>query len=576
MEVDAQGLRWIKSPIARRASVQEPLVEMNSDLPYPHQLFFDLFFAANLTLFSDVHQVSSKTKLLSYVEYFYILWFTWALVSLFDVRFVTDSVFERIARAGHLGVMIGLAVVASDFHPENQDERTFRTMSLCLAVSRLILAIQYATVIWHVRGYHRTKLPLAIMASIHLACAIIYIGLTFSFQGYNTLAYVAWYVLALVEGILNIGLSLAFDVLSFRDTHLLNRMVLLTFIILGEGVVVICHAVSSIVVNSNDWTSSTIGFVTAAVGNLYMIWMLYNDWQPAAHLPSIRQLTWALIHFPFHLALILFVGGSAQLIIWWKVTEVLNVLDVTFISEGAANSDTANTAVAVRSEVLHVVNQTAQKLFESFPPKKVWTYVDYNASITDLETLPLVFWGNLSNSVQSAEQANPNEWTRFERTISTLLYTMYNSLLATFEVDSMDEVEWNGNSTQFEYEVTELNDDRRSLVTIYTFVCAGITLILMTILWVICRTKPWFRFDVLRALINLLIGLGLAFVGFVGLNGQALDNFQSSPWTLPTLCLTLFIVMLFNSLPRNKEGHSNVFVSPGGDKKAEHATKSSS
>jgi hypothetical protein len=34
------------------------------------QLFFDLFFAANLTVFSQVHETSDASKLASYVGYF--------------------------------------------------------------------------------------------------------------------------------------------------------------------------------------------------------------------------------------------------------------------------------------------------------------------------------------------------------------------------------------------------------------------------------------------------------------------------------------------------------------------------
>ncbi len=59
------------------------------------QLFFDLFFAANLTIFSQVHEVTSMDRLTSFIGYFSVLWFTWALVGLFDVRFVTDSIFGR-------------------------------------------------------------------------------------------------------------------------------------------------------------------------------------------------------------------------------------------------------------------------------------------------------------------------------------------------------------------------------------------------------------------------------------------------------------------------------------------------
>lgn len=218
------------------------------------QLFFDLFFAANLTVFSEVHQISDEPRLTGYVGFFCLLWFTWALISLFDVRFVTDSVFSRIARAGHLGVMIGFAVVAGKFHPEEQDKRTFRTMSICLSVSRFVLAIEYATIIWHVREYTRTKRPLAIMAMLHFVCALVYLGVGFSFRDYNTNIYITWFVISIVETLLNIGLSMASDVLSFSGTHLVNRMVLLTFIIIGEGVVVICHGVTNIVANSNSWS----------------------------------------------------------------------------------------------------------------------------------------------------------------------------------------------------------------------------------------------------------------------------------------------------------------------------------
>lgn len=211
-ESDALDLQWIRSPVAENASV-EPQVEAvhvhptkahhssppttshhgqsRSHRAVPdfkrhdgatsaevrcqrifsritqltcardHQLFFDLFFAANLTVFSEVHEISDHTRLTSYIGYFCLLWFTWALVSLFDVRFVADSIFERVARAGHLGVMIGLAVVGSNFHFDEPDPKIFRVMSLCLMASRIILSLQYATIMWHLREYRESKKPLA-------------------------------------------------------------------------------------------------------------------------------------------------------------------------------------------------------------------------------------------------------------------------------------------------------------------------------------------------------------------------------------------------------------------------------
>lgn len=79
------------------------------------ELFYDLFFVANLTTFSEVHDINSRKALTSYMGFFCILWFTWCETSLFDIRFVADSWLERMAKACHLGVMVGLAVVGPNY-----------------------------------------------------------------------------------------------------------------------------------------------------------------------------------------------------------------------------------------------------------------------------------------------------------------------------------------------------------------------------------------------------------------------------------------------------------------------------
>jgi len=73
------------------------------------ELFYDLFFVANLTTFTSLHEINEAASLRSYSGFFCILWFTWCQVSLFDVRFVADSFLERVAKACQFAVMIGLA-----------------------------------------------------------------------------------------------------------------------------------------------------------------------------------------------------------------------------------------------------------------------------------------------------------------------------------------------------------------------------------------------------------------------------------------------------------------------------------
>jgi hypothetical protein len=49
--------------------------------------------------------------------------------------------------------------------------------------------------------------------------------------------------------------------------------------------------------------------------------MLYFDALPEYHFGSIRQQIWAGLHFPFHLMLVLFLEGTAQWVIWFKMNQ---------------------------------------------------------------------------------------------------------------------------------------------------------------------------------------------------------------------------------------------------------------
>ena len=124
------------------------------------ELFYDLFFAANYTVFSETQGVNSADRFKAYVGYFTYesellyemmmkltyrqcpldhlahdrsircsicygqhLWYVMIVILLRTLL----TVIERVARGIHLGVMVGFAVVAPKFKPEDQDMRTMRT-----------------------------------------------------------------------------------------------------------------------------------------------------------------------------------------------------------------------------------------------------------------------------------------------------------------------------------------------------------------------------------------------------------------------------------------------------------------
>ena len=74
---------------------------------------------------------------------------------------------------------------------------------------------------------------LAVMATLGVA-AILYLGLSFAFslETYHD-AFIAWYIIAVLELAANIAIAGRWPVVSFKGTHLVERMTCLTLIIVS-------------------------------------------------------------------------------------------------------------------------------------------------------------------------------------------------------------------------------------------------------------------------------------------------------------------------------------------------------
>lgn len=88
----------------------------------------------------------------SYVGFVGIIWFTWLQVTLFDIRFSRDSIFERTCKVVQLSAMIGFASAGSRFSSQIKDENVwaFKSLSMLLFGSRFMLALQYAINLWFI------------------------------------------------------------------------------------------------------------------------------------------------------------------------------------------------------------------------------------------------------------------------------------------------------------------------------------------------------------------------------------------------------------------------------------------
>jgi low temperature requirement protein LtrA len=99
---------------------------------------------------------------------------------------------------------------------------------------------------WRAR-YAKLYLPLGLMFLIYAVAMGAFAAMTPAFAGESKnhrLVYLVWYVVATLEAIAVVTISCCWRMLSFKKTHLMERMSLLTIIVIGEGAIGVTKTVS--------------------------------------------------------------------------------------------------------------------------------------------------------------------------------------------------------------------------------------------------------------------------------------------------------------------------------------------
>ncbi|CAL5867848.1 uncharacterized protein PFLUO_LOCUS2069 [Penicillium psychrofluorescens] len=324
-------LPWIASPIDND---QDPPRLYRHPDSTPIELFFDLFFVANLSTFTDTHEINNIKVLGEYVGFLGVIWFTWLQVTLFDIRFARDSIFERICKAIQLGAMVGFASAGTRFTTRMHQDNiwVFQSLSLILAGSRMVLAIQYAINVGFLYGRFRTAAKgIAVTAAILWTTSLLYLGMYFVFSNahlFHTRIWTVWFILFGAEMWAVMGVSCISPGIEFQDTHLNVRMGLLTLIIIGEGVISVTRIVNK-TVRPGGWTKWSFVHILGVTTNVYLLWQAYFDLSARGKMRKRAQHAWAQLHFPFHVALILLLEGSQILALTLDVTLKLKYLGET-------------------------------------------------------------------------------------------------------------------------------------------------------------------------------------------------------------------------------------------------------
>jgi low temperature requirement protein LtrA len=86
------------------------------------------------------------------------------------------------------------------------------------------------------------------MFAIYAVSMAAFAGMTPAFRREddhkNRLVYIVWYIVMVLEAIAVVAISCFWRILSFKKTHLMERMSLLTIIVIGEGAIGVTKTVS--------------------------------------------------------------------------------------------------------------------------------------------------------------------------------------------------------------------------------------------------------------------------------------------------------------------------------------------
>ncbi|CEJ57812.1 hypothetical protein PMG11_06491 [Penicillium brasilianum] len=522
------GLPWIASPLSQTGDGHH--FYRHSDAT-PIELFFDLFFAANLSTFTATHQINNVHALCAYIGFLGVIWFTWLQVTLFDVRFARDSVFERVCKAIQLAAMVGFASAGSRFSTSVREENAwaFQSLTLILAGSRALLAIQYTVnIVFLHRSMKSAARGVSYTALVFWVTTLFYLVMYLAFSGRNGLRpriWSVWFVLFGVEMWTVTGLSLMYRDIGFRDTHLNTRMGLLTLIIIGEGVISITRIVNK-TVRPGGWTKWSFVHILGVTTNVYLVWQVYFDVSPRHQLGKFKQQLWAQLHFPFHVVLILLLEGSQILALTLDVTLKLKYLRETllFVCE-APRPSIARAVALIRSTIddmeipfsrgatqeLAAISSLLEALaLQPLCPDRGTFDYEYTADLFNDLT------GNVTAALFSSMEILPRKKVDISLLTNQQLLEMYMKLLA--------------------------------FVYIYFFVVASICMGLLAAFQVLSHRHEIHFHRNVSMTVRIFLAISLAsLVSFASYFPLAY-SFMTSPIILYAFTLTLLFVLLFDRL----------------------------
>lgn len=408
-----------------------------------------------------------------------------------------------------------------------------------LMTSRLVLVMQYIQIAWFTRNHRHHVLPLSIVTAIYFVTATVYLELFWLFDGTNKYVFDAWYGVGAFECLSVTATSVIWKNIAFRGTPLVERMALLTWIILGEGAIAVAKGCQTIVYsNTFLFSPAVVAQIICATLNLFLLFLIYSHWMDdEEHLGTVRQQIWSFLHFPLHVALVLEVEGASQAITW--AAAVTRARELTYHFEEFTDSLDENTDPEDYAEAAESLGEMATSVIHH----QLENSGDLNSTLKSFANVEITL--NATKAIANGAEDPISASNAFWWLYGTLFNTIFR--IAKFDAaDDMETIEYTKDFAQradYKEEAFEDIQDAYSqfLITyLYFFIAAGSVVVFCALLGAL-STKQKTPYDRIRLGVTFWIGVGLMMVTAIYIDTAALRAYLTSLWMLPTVTLALWI-----------------------------------
>lgn len=316
------------------------------------ELFYDLFFAAALSAYTNRRELLLSRDTADLAMYFTILWWTWASQTMYDVRFARPGGGEQAMKFVQLILLIGYGVFQDELsmfaksdvahggehavpgsvlvRRRNDPTTSAIAIAVVFILSRIQLGSQYlyityarkragkstkTTLIWHcLLPYISALLWLLSLTVISLPSDGVFVART-----------TLWVSGILIEAI-GILFLRAYEHGGFEHTEIVERLGALTVVLLGEGIIKLVRYLRDIKTGIGFTYKS--GFaITSSVISIYLLWAIYFDHlNPHVKIGKIKAYAFIYLHFLYHFSLVLFLEGATGLLLWTNIDSGIKLL----------------------------------------------------------------------------------------------------------------------------------------------------------------------------------------------------------------------------------------------------------